>query len=495
MITTFLLQFQFFFADFKNLTSLEVSSSRLNGTFPKKIFQVPTLQTIDLSHNIDLRGLSPEFPPNGSLQTMVLRGTNFFGTLPHSIGNLKMLSAIDFWNCSFSGSIPVISMAKNLTYLDFSFNNLTGQITSIQWEELLKLESLYLFGNSLNGNIPISLFSLPSLQILDLSDNQFSGQLKDFSSKVPSDLLKELLLHNNQLEGPIPMSIFELRGLGLLSLGSNKFNNSLDPSVIQPFKNLSYLDLSHIKLLTKYNDSNLSLSSTSLTTVILASCKLKKFPDFLRNHANLYYLDLSKNQIDGELPNWIWKLHHLHSLNLSYNYLKTLEGPISNISIWKISLDFRSNQFQGQLPVLPPVSYLDFSMNNFHSALPASIGQSLEFAYFFSISSNKLYGSIPGSICKATNLRFLDLSDNYFSGTIPQCLIEKGQLWVLSLRRNNLNGTIPDTFPKSCYLQTLAVNKNHLEGKLPKSLKHCYLLEVLDIGNNHIEDTFPFYFT
>jgi uncharacterized protein YjbI with pentapeptide repeats len=37
-----------FFADFKNLTFLKVSSSRLNGTFPKKIFQVPTLQAIDL---------------------------------------------------------------------------------------------------------------------------------------------------------------------------------------------------------------------------------------------------------------------------------------------------------------------------------------------------------------------------------------------------------------------------------------------------------------
>jgi Leucine-rich repeat (LRR) protein len=47
------------------------------------------------------------------------------------------------------------------------------------------------------------------------------------------------------------MSIFELRGLEALSLGSNKFNNSLDLSVIQLLKNLSYLDLSHIKLLTE----------------------------------------------------------------------------------------------------------------------------------------------------------------------------------------------------------------------------------------------------
>jgi Leucine-rich repeat (LRR) protein len=407
----------------------------------------------------------PEFPPNVSLQTMLLNYTGFLGSLPHSIGNLKMLSTIDLSNCNFngsipnswvsliqlvyldmsfntfSGSIPVFSMAKNLTNLDLSFNNLTGQITTTQWEELLKLESLSSDRNSLNENISVSLFSLSSLQVLGLSSNQFSGQLKEFPN-ASSYILESVYLDNNQLEGPIPMSIFELRGLEGLSLGSNKFNNSLDHSVIQSLKNLSYLDLSHINLLTEYNGFNLSLSSVPLLTLILASCKLKRFPDFLRNQSSLSYLDISKNRIDEELPNLIWKLPDIQSLNLSYNYLKTLEGPISNLSIdVPRYLDFPSNQFQGQLPVLPPVSYLDFSMNNFHSALPAIIGQSLEFAEFFSISSNKLYGSIPGFICNATYLRFVDLSDNYFNGTIPQLLIEMSGAFiqVLSLRGKTIS--------------------------------------------------------
>jgi hypothetical protein len=34
---------------------LEVSSSRLNGTFPKKIFRVPILQTIDLAKKLWLK--------------------------------------------------------------------------------------------------------------------------------------------------------------------------------------------------------------------------------------------------------------------------------------------------------------------------------------------------------------------------------------------------------------------------------------------------------
>jgi Leucine-rich repeat (LRR) protein len=393
-----------------------------------------------------------------------------------SLFSLQYLQSLDLaYNDFNSSQIPSkFDKLTNLSDLNLANAGFAGQITSTQWEELLNLETLDLSYNSLNGDIPVSLFHLPSLQVLQLSNNLFSGQLKEFSN-ISSYKLLELDLSNNELEGPIPISIFGLRGLGFLILSSNNFDGS--------------------NLLDEYSGFNLS-SSHYPTWLGLASIKLKKIPDFFRNQSKLYSLDLSRNQIYGEVPNWIWKLPQLRFLNLSYNNLVTLKGPISNISsIFRTrSLDFRSNQFQGQLPVLPPVSYLDFSMNNFHSALPASIGQSLEFTQFFSISSNKLYGSIPGSICNASFLRFLDLSDNYFSGTIPQCLNEmSGALQVLSIRRNNLNGTIPDTFPESCNLHTLAINKNHLEGKLPKSLKNCHSLEVLDVGNNHIEDTFPFY--
>ncbi|XP_059429257.1 receptor-like protein 6 [Corylus avellana] len=244
-----------FFADFKNLTSLDFYSCDLNGKFPEKIFQVPTLQTLGLSNNFLLEGSLPEFPPNGSLQTMVIHGTSFSGTLPSSIGNLKMLSTVGLGSCNFIGSIPD-SMASltQLKYFDISYNKFSGSIPNFSMCK--NLEILYLSGNLLNGNIPDSLFSHPSLQELDLSYNQFSGQLKEFSNA--SSFLEYLYLDNNHLEGPIPMSIFELHGLRYLSLGSNKFNNSLNLSVIQQLKNLSYLDLSHTSLLSEYNDFNFS---------------------------------------------------------------------------------------------------------------------------------------------------------------------------------------------------------------------------------------------
>jgi Leucine-rich repeat (LRR) protein len=570
------------FADFKKLSSLILFDSGLNGTFPKKIFQIPTLQTVDLSWNEDLQGSLPEFPSNGSLQMLQLRYTNFSGTLPHSIGNLKMLSEIDLVGCNFNGSIPKslaslpqllyldmsdnnfvgsipsFSMNKMLTTIYLSENDLTGQITSTQWEELLDLEVLGLSYNNLEGPIPVSLFLLPSLRELKLSNNLFSGRLHElptvssylleyldlsynilegpinmsifefpslkslslsgnnFNGSLQLNVIQNLInlsylhLSHNNFEGPIPMSVFEFPSLESLSLSWNNFSGPLQPNVIQNLINLSYLDLSHNNfegpipmsvfelrnlrsLILSWNNFNSSLQPNVIQNLInlshldlshnnlgLASSKLKTFPQFLINQSTLSYLDLSSNQIHGEIPNWIWNLPYLGSLNLSYNYLETLDLPLLNMSSVQ-SLDLRSNQLQGQLS--------------------ASIGDSLSKAHFFSLSSNRVYGTIPGSICNATNLLILDLSDNFLSGTIPQCLfnMSEGQmtsnqrLGVLDLRRNNLNGAISNTFPGNCGLQTLSLNGNQLEGKLPKSLARCTSLEVLNLGNNHIEDAFPCY--
>ncbi|XP_059462329.1 receptor-like protein 41 isoform X2 [Corylus avellana] len=509
-----------FFANFRQLTSLRLSFSGLTGTFPGKIFQVQTLEILDLSNNVLLHGRLPDFPQNGSLRTLVLSNTNFSGTLSDSISNLIKLSRIDLSNCNFSGSlphslakltqllyldmssnsftgpIPSFSMARKLIQINLSHNDLIGQINSTHWEELRYLVSLELHYNSLNGSIPVSLFSLPKLQKLQLSNNQFSGQLN--LSNISSYLLDTLDLSSNNLDGPIPTPVFELQGLKLLSLSSNNFNGSLQLNVIQRLRNLSSLDLSYNSLLVEYNGNdgiNSSLSSfPNITTLKLASSKLKKFPDFLKNQSKLTYLDLSYNQIDGNIPNWLGELRNLTYINISFNRLVTLERPFSSLSFLNV-LDLSSNQLQGQLPVLPQsATYLDFSRNNFSSAIPASIGGSLNLAYFFSLSSNKFSGSIPESICNAAYLQVLDLSNNLFSGKIPQCLIEmSGTLGVLNLRRNNLTGSIPNSFQGNCSLQTLDFSGNLIGGSLPKSLASCTKLEVLNIGNNRIEDTFPCY--
>jgi hypothetical protein len=200
--------------------------------------------------------------------------------------------------CSWEG---VACSEGHVIGIDLSRESISSRLDNASsLFSLQYLQSLDLSYNSLEGSIPIPLFSLPSLQELQLSNNQFSGELGEFPNISSSYMLDTLDLSSNNLEGPIPRSVFELKGLRILSLSSNKFNGSLQFNVIQKLTSLSYLDLSHNSLLIEYDETGSSLSSLPwLWTLNLASNKLKMFPDFLRNQSQLIHLDLSHNEIHG----------------------------------------------------------------------------------------------------------------------------------------------------------------------------------------------------
>lgn len=503
-----------FLANYSKLTALQLSSCQLNGIFPQAIFQVPTLEILDLQYNKFLQGSFPEFHQNLSLQTLLLSNTNFSGTLPQSIGELQKLSRIelagnnftgpipnsmanltqlfylDLLSNKFTGTLPSFRKSKNLTYVDVSHNQLKGEIPSGHWEGLRSLTYVDLGYNAFNGSIPSSLFAIPSLQKIQLSNNRFGGQIPEFPN-VSSSLLDTLDLSSNKLEGPIPSSVFGLAKLNVLELSSNMLNDTLQLHWIQKLPNLTTLGLSYNNLTVKSSGGNSNMSSLpQIKKLRLASCDLGMFPD-LRNQSKLFHLDLSDNQITGPVPGWISELILLQYLNLSRNLLVDLERPLSlpGLSI----LDLHHNQLQGSIPVPPSyITYVDYSSNKFSSFIPPNIGNYFNFTLFFSLSNNHLTGEIPQSICNTEWLQVLDLSNNSLSGAIPSCLIDKIKtLRVLNLRRNNFDGIIPDKFPRSCELKTLDLSGNNLQGQVPKSLANCTMLEVLDLGNNQINDSFP----
>ncbi|KAL3753438.1 hypothetical protein ACJRO7_000783 [Eucalyptus globulus] len=474
-----------FLANFSSLKTLSLHDCDLQGELPHEIFQVRTLQILDLSFNELLRGSLPEFPENGSLKTLVLSHTHISGRLPDSVGNLKNLSRIELANCNFHGNIPSsFTNLSRLSYLDFSFNNFTspipslnksknltyvylyhnsliGPIDSTQWESLSSLLILDLSFNLLEGNIPSSLFTHPSIQELLLSDNRFSSQLKGFFY-APSHMLQILDLSNNNIGGELPTSIWELRGLRYLLLSSNNFSGSF-----------------HI---------NWAFSFPKLESLNLASCQLTTLPHFLSNQSELSFLDLSNNYIQGTILRWIWTFRHL---NLSSNFFEDVETPLDLHSNMEV-VDLHSNMLRGKFPPLSSNGYyLDFSSNNFTSVIPDDIGNNLPGLKFFTLSKNNFHGFIPLSICEAGSLRVLDLSHNHLNGTIPDCLMES--LEVLNLRNNQLNVDIPH-IPRTCSLKILDISENLLQGQIPLSLASCMALEFLNIGDNQIDGTFPCHF-
>ncbi|KAL2500461.1 receptor like protein 6 [Forsythia ovata] len=509
-----------FFVNFSKLTTLSLGGCSLRGLFPSKIFQVPTLQNLDISYNFLLSGTLPQFSQTRSLRIMVLSSTNFSDSLPDSISNLTMLSRIELNNCKFSGKIPSTitnltelvyldlsdnnftglipqyPMLKKLTYIDLSRNRLTGSLSSAHFEALSNLEYINFGHNLLTGNLPSALFVLPSLQKLLLSNNQFDGQIEEIPNP-PASQIKELDLRSNNLQGQIPNFLFKFEQLNVLLLSFNFFNGTFQLEKTREIRNLSSLDLSYNNLAIDLNVNSSTFSFfPDIKRLKLASCNLEEFPEPLQ-HLNLSVLDLSANQLKGKIPTWIWEINNrsLTYLNLSFNQFTSLEKPYSIHSLTILTvLDMSFNQLHGELPIPPPSSaYLDYSNNNFNSSIPADIGTYTSRASYLSLSNNSFTGVIPTSFCMAYYLLVLDLSNNALNGSIPSCLTENsgGYLGVLNIRRNRLSGNIPDSFSIGCRLKTLDLSHNSLTGNFPGSLVNCPLLDVVNIGYNRVEGTFP----
>ncbi|XP_017647770.1 receptor-like protein 53 [Gossypium arboreum] len=446
------------------LTHLDLSQNQFSGQIPRSLGNLLQLTLLDLSDN-QLSGQIPRSLGNLlQLTHLHLSQNQLSGQIPRSLGKLLQLTYLYLWENQLSGQIP--SSILNLTRLEklvMTKNSLEGSIPD-EVTAFPNLIYLDLVGNLLNGTLPSWLYTAPSLKEVHLSQNQFSGHIKEFQSKS----LEYLDIANNKLQGPLPSSISQLLNLTKLSLSSNNLSGVVELSMFSNLPNLEYLVLSYNSLsLTSNSTSSVNHILPNLTGLFFSSCNLSEFPQFLKGLKSLESLDLSCNRIEGKIPQWMQEVGNdsLSYLNVSHNSLTEVEQfPWKNIEV----LDLSSNLIRGNLPI--PASTINV----------------------FLISNNSFNGEVSSLICNVTFLRILDLSYNNLSGTIPQCFGNfSNNLQFLNLKKNKFYGTIPPTFVKGCQLSNFNLNGNLLEGPLTPSILNCNGLEVLDLGNNKIKDTFP----
>ena len=108
--------------------------------------------------------------------------------------------------------------------------------------------------------------------------------------------------------------------------------------------------------------------------------------------------------------------------DLVVNWKRSIQGLSShNLDLYTL-LDLSMNQLFGEIPAslgtLKALKTLNISHNNIFGKVPTSLGDLVNIESL-DLSHNKLWGSIPQSLAKLQQLTILDVSNNNLTGKIP----------------------------------------------------------------------------
>lgn len=228
--------------DSTRVTQITLDPAAYSGTLTPLISQLTNLTTLDLADNSFSGAIPSSISSLSDLQTLTLQSNSFSGSLPPAISNLKSLESLDISHNLLSGFLPnTLNSLPNLRRLDLSFNKLAGTIPKLP-PNLLELALKH---NSLSGSIPESAFAgLTQLEVIELSENSFSGALQSWFFLLPS--LQQVDLANNSLTGvEIPPN--GGGDLVALDLGSNRIEGYV-PVNFGSYPMLSSLSLRYNRL-------------------------------------------------------------------------------------------------------------------------------------------------------------------------------------------------------------------------------------------------------
>ncbi|XP_050278406.1 receptor-like protein 7 [Quercus robur] len=395
-------------------SSLSMSSCNLTE-FPDFLKAQNELQSLDLSNN-NIEGKIPKWFWNVGKETLGSLNLSFNllskFEQPPVVLPWKNMYLLDLSSNMFQESFPIPPLSTS--YFFASKNNFTGTIPPMICK-VHTLEVLDVSNNQLTGQIPQCLLNLSnSLLVLAMRNNHFLGNFPE--TFINGCSLRTLDLYHNQIEGKIPRSLVKCQTLEVLNLGNNKLNDTF-PFWLESFPELKIL----------------VLRGNGFYGPIWDPCK--KF-----GLSKLHVIDLSHNNFSGKLPseyfqNWSAILDKNSSqsgyMGDDSNYYKdsmTIVNKGVELKFEKIltiftAIDLSNNRFCGEIPDslgnLKALIVLNLSSNNFMSHIPSSLGN-LVALESLDLSQNSLYGEIPQELTNLIFLEYLNLSQNQLSGPIPQ---------------------------------------------------------------------------
>ncbi|XP_065847411.1 receptor-like protein EIX2 [Euphorbia lathyris] len=322
-------------------------------------------------------------------------------------------------------------------------SNITGRVISL---DLHSNESSL----QLQGELRESLVHLPYLTYLDLSFNDFRQMhIPEFVGSLPN--LKYLNLSHANFKGSIPYQIGNLSHLISLDMSGNSYSLKVnDLNWLHRLSDLKFLDLGGVDLSSSENWLDAINMLSSLTELSLFACNLNNLPQSLPlvNFTSLKMLDLSFNNLNGEIPDWLFDVGH-------------------------------------------SLEYLILGRNNLSGSIPEAFGSVISLVKL-DLSGNNIEGPLPTYLCKKnSSLRELDLSHNNLNGTLEvlPCL---SNLNVLDVSWNSFKGIVTDAHLSNfSNLQVVDFSGNHLALKVRSDWLPPFQLERIGLHSCQLGPSFP----
>ncbi|GMN62350.1 hypothetical protein TIFTF001_031418 [Ficus carica] len=390
------------------LESFDVSYNKLNGSLPESLGSLSNLQHFDISENL-LSGTISEVHYANLTNLSDLDGPRF----PTWIKSQSNFFVMDLSNTGISDSIPnrFWNLSSNFLNMNLSHNQICGEISNTI--NVTDRPSVYLGSNNLKGPLPRT---SSDIRVLDLSNNFLSGDISRLlcrpmgaqnsltilrlgrnllSEKIPNcwshwqslEMIELIIypeayrngvrkqhfpnlvvlgLRSNKLKSEIPQELCGLTELQILDVADNNLSRTI-PSCFNNFKAMA----------TKpQSEQTIFINPFSFAEFLESAFVVTKGREDQYNTILplLTSLDLSQNNLSGDIPEQLTSLQGLMSLNLSRNHLR------------------------GRIPVkigdMSRIQSLDLSINQLSERIPPSMSR-LNFLSHLNVSYNNLTGEIP----------------------------------------------------------------------------------------------------
>ena len=163
-----------------------VGNKRGGWSIPVEIGKCKRLNIVDV-HSNQLIGQIPEaWSGLRYLIHLNLRGNKLHGPLPQ-LGQHSPLRKVYFSENDLSGTIPAsYANLSSIEYFELSSNKLSNDLPKSLWEAWLHAAEIRISNNNFTGTLP-RIKSLSKLEVLDASQNSFSGIMMGMPDSESSD--------------------------------------------------------------------------------------------------------------------------------------------------------------------------------------------------------------------------------------------------------------------------------------------------------------------